>query len=246
MSKFPEGIFVTGTDTGVGKTIVAAAIAWNLNRAGRRVGVMKPIQTGTVVSGPTDIEFVQKLIGEDGSLDYSCPYMFPDPVAPLVASMLADERIETGKIKNAHKKLKEDNDTVIVEGAGGLLVPILEHYFMSDLALDLNIPILIVTRPNIGTLNHTLLTIEYAKRKGLEIAGIVISNYPWYPGLPEQTNPELILSMTGVSILGILQNDNSISVEKGDIGNLRELAGTGLSPILGGTFDMEEFVSSFE
>jgi len=246
MSNFPEDIFVTGTDTGVGKTIVTAAIAWNLNRAGCSVGVMKPVQTGTVVSGPTDIEFVQKLIGEDGLLDYSCPYIFPDPVAPLVASMLADERIETGKIKNAYKKLKEDKDTVIVEGAGGLLVPITEDYFMSDLALDLNIPIVIVTRPNLGTLNHTLLTIEHAKRKGLEIAGIVISNYPWDPGIPEQTNPELILSMTGVSILGILQHDNSISVEKGEIGNLRELAGKGLSPALGGTFDMEEFVSSFE
>ncbi|MGB3363709.1 MAG: hypothetical protein WBB48_02920, partial [Thermodesulfobacteriota bacterium] len=87
---------------------------------------------------------------------------------------------------------------------------------------------------------------ESAKRKGLEVAGIVISNYPWDPGIPEQTNPELLLSMTGVNILGILPHDNSLSVEKGDIGNLRDLAKSGLSQELGGTFDIEEFISSFE
>jgi dethiobiotin synthetase len=246
MSEFPKGIFITGTDTGVGKTIVTAAIAWNLKQAGRKVAVMKPVQTGTIISGPTDLEFVQNLIGHDSHIDHSCPYTFPDPVAPLVASMLSGERIDIKRIKDSYSKLSEQNETVIVEGAGGLFVPILEDYFMSDLALELNIPILIVTRPNLGTLNHTLLTLESAKRKGLEVAGIVISNYPWDPGIPEQTNPELLLSMTGVNILGILPHDNSLSVEKGDIGNLRDLAKSGLSQELGGTFDIEEFISSFE
>jgi len=246
MDEFPKGIFITGTDTGVGKTIVTAAIAWNLKQAGKKVAVMKPVQTGTIISGPTDIEFVQKVLGPDSPLDVSCPYMFPDPVAPLVASMLAGERIDIERIKESYSDLSGQNETVVVEGAGGILVPILEDYFMSDLALDLNIPILIVTRPNLGTLNHTLLTLESAKRKGLEIAGIVISNYPWDPGIPEQTNPELILSMTGVNILGVLPHDNSISVEKGDIGNLRDLAKSGLSKEFGGTFDIGQFISSFE
>ena len=246
MSEFPKGIFVTGTDTGVGKTIVTAAIAWNLIQAGRKVAVMKPVQTGTIISGPTDIEFVQKVLGPDSSLDVSCPYMFPDPVAPLVASMLSGERIDIRSIEDSYSKLADQNDTVIVEGAGGLQVPILEDYFMSDLAMDLNIPILIVTRPNLGTLNHTFLTLESAKRKGLDVAGIVISNYPWDPGIPEQTNPELIISMTGVNILGILPHDNSISVEKGDIGNIKELASSRLCPELGGTFDLELFLTSLE
>jgi len=246
MSEFPKGIFVTGTDTGVGKTIVTAAIAWNLIQAGRKVAVMKPVQTGTIISGPTDIEFVQKVLGPDSSLDVSCPYMFPDPVAPLVASMLSGERIDVRSIEDSYSKLADQNDTVIVEGAGGLQVPILEDYFMSDLAMDLNIPILIVTRPNLGTLNHTFLTLESAKRKGLDVAGIVISNYPWDPGIPEQTNPELIISMTGVNILGILPHDNSISVEKGDIGNIKELASSRLCPELGGTFDLELFLTSLE
>jgi len=246
MSEFPKGIFVTGTDTGVGKTIVTAAIAWNLIQAGRKVAVMKPVQTGTIISGPTDIEFVQKVLGPDSSLDVSCPYMFPDPVAPLVASMLSGERIDIRSIEDSYSKLAGQNDTVIVEGAGGLQVPILEDYFMSDLAMDLNIPILIVTRPNLGTLNHTFLTLESAKRKGLDVAGIVISNYPWDPGIPEQTNPELIISMTGVNILGILPHDNSISVEKGDIGNIKELASSRLCPELGGTFDLELFLTSLE
>ena len=243
MSNLPKAIFVTGSDTGVGKTIVTAAIASNYCRAGRKVGVMKPIQTGTIVSGPTDVEFVQELI-DDGTLYSSCPYSYPDPVAPLVASMLAGERIDVNRIKKSYSDLADKCDNVIVEGAGGILVPILENYFMSDLALDLDIPILIVTRPNIGTLNHTLLTLEFAKKRGLEVLGIVISNYPWDPGIPEQTNPELLLSMTGVNILGVLPHSSSISVEKGEPGNLLELAQTGLSPELGGNFDFENFIST--
>jgi len=246
MTKFPKGIFVTGTDTGVGKTVVTAAIAWNLTQAGKRVALMKPVQTGTIVSGPTDTEFVQKVLGADYSLDVSCPYMFSDPVAPLVASMLVGERIDIKKIKDSYSRLSSDNDFVIVEGAGGLLVPILEDYFMSDLALDLDLPVLIVTRPNLGTLNHTFLTLESAKKRGLDVAGIVISNFPWDPGLPEQTNPELIFSMTGVDILGVIPNNNLISVEKGDIGNIRDTASSALSEELGGSFVLEEFLSSLE
>jgi dethiobiotin synthetase len=246
MTEFPKGIFVTGTDTGVGKTVVTAAIAWNLTQAGKRVALMKPIQTGTIVSGSTDIEFVQKVLGADYSLDVSCPYMFSDPVAPLVASMLVGERIDIKKIKDSYSRLSSDNDFVIVEGAGGLLVPILEDYFMSDLALDLDLPVLIVTRPNLGTLNHTFLTLESAKKRGLDVAGIVISNFPWDPGLPEQTNPELILSMTGDNILGVIPNDNSISVVNGDIGNIRDTASSVLSKELGGSFVLEEFLSSLE
>ncbi|MEE9174714.1 MAG: dethiobiotin synthase [Thermodesulfobacteriota bacterium] len=246
MTKFPKGIFVTGTDTGVGKTVVTAAIAWNLTQAGKRVALMKPVQTGTIVSGPTDIEFVQKVLGADYSLDVSCPYMFSDPVAPLVASMLVGERIDIKKIKDSYSRLSSDNDFVIVEGAGGLLVPILEDYFMSDLALELDLPVLIVTRPNLGTLNHTFLTLESAKKRGLDVAGIVISNFPWDPGLPEQTNPELILSMTGDNILGVIPNDNSISVVNGDIGNIRDTASSALSEELGGSFVLEEFLSSLE
>jgi dethiobiotin synthetase len=246
MTKIPKGIFVTGTDTGVGKTVVTAAIVWNLIQAGKSIGLMKPVQTGTIVSGPTDIEFVQKVLGTDYSLDVSCPFMFPDPLAPLAASMLVGERINIDKIKDSYTRLSAENDTVIVEGAGGLLVPILEDYYMSDLASDLDLPVLIVTRPNLGTLNHTLLTLESAEKRGLDVAGIVINNYPWDPGLPEQTNPELILGMTGVNILGVFPNDNSISVEKGEIGNIRDIASSSLSKELGGFFVLEEFLSSLE
>ena len=117
---------------------------------------------------------------------------------------------------------------------------------MSDLALHLDLPVLIVTRPNLGTLNHTFLTLESAKKRGLDVAGIVISNFPWDPGLPEQTNPELILSMTGDNILGVIPNDNSISVVNGDIGNIRDTASSVLSKELGGSFVLEEFLSSLE
>ncbi len=246
MSKLDKGIFVTGTDTGVGKTIVTAAIAWNLTQVGKRVAVMKPVQTGTIISGPSDIEFVQMVLGEDNPIDSSCPYSFPDPVAPLVASMLVGEQIQIGRIVDAYEELASQNDFVIVEGAGGLLVPIHDNYFMSELASDLELPILVVTRPNLGTINHTLLTLESAQRRGIDIAGIVISNFPWDPGIPEQSNPELILSFTGVDLLGVLQNDNSLSVEKGDIGNLRDTAPLYLSKELGGSFRLDQFLSYLE
>ena len=166
--------------------------------------------------------------------------------ASMAASMLVGQKINIDKIKDSYNRLSAENDTVIVEGAGGLLVPILEDYFMSDLALDLDLPVLIVVRPNLGTLNHTLLTLESAEKRGLDVAGIVISNYPWDPGLPEQTNPELILGMTGVNILGVFPNDNAISVEKGEIGNIRDNASLYLSEELGGTFVLEDFLSSLE
>lgn len=114
---------------------------------------------------------------------------------------------------------------------------------MSDLALELQMPILIVTRPDLGTLNHTLLTVESAKSKGLDIIGIVINNFPPSPGKAELTNPELIKRLSGVPIAGVYPRDSSISVERGKIGEIRRVAPTTLSPLLAGTFDAKEFIS---
>jgi len=242
MSRFSKGIFVTGTDTGVGKTVVSAALAWALKQSGKRVAVMKPLQTGTDSAGLMDIEFVQRVLGTDYPLDEVCPYRFPHPLAPLVASSLIGEKVDLERIRSAFHKLISNHDVVVVEGAGGLLVPITQDYLMSNLAFDLGMPILIATRPSLGTLNHTLLTVESAKARGLKVLGIVINQFPSNPGLAERTNPGLIVKMTGEPILGVLPFDPEISVEEGRIGKLRDIAGASFTSELGGSFLVGEFL----
>ena len=246
MSHLSKGIFVTGTDTGVGKTIISAALALTLKQSGNKVAVMKPVQTGTDLGGYLDIEFIQSVIETNYPLDNVCPYRFSHPLAPLVAANLVGERIDLERIKSCYHKLASIHDTVIVEGAGGLLVPLTDNYLMSDLASNLGLSLIIVTRPSLGTLNHTLLTVESAKARGLKVMGIVINQFPSYPGLAERTNPELILRMTGAPILGILPNDPGISVEEGRIGKLREIASASFTSELGGSFKVEEFLSKLK
>jgi dethiobiotin synthetase len=243
MPLLPKGIFITGTDTGVGKTVVSAALAWTIKRSGWRVAVIKPVQTGTNSGGLMDIEFIQRVIGESHPLDGICPYRFPLPLAPSVASRLAGEEIDLKRINSAFNNLSLNHDIVIVEGAGGLLVPITDNYLMSDLACDLGLYLVIVTRPNLGTLNHTLLTVESAKHRGLRILGIVINKFPLNPEIAERTNPELILKMTGKPIIGVLPFDPEICVEEGKIGRLREIADSCFSPDIGGGFILSDFLS---
>ncbi|MCI0453408.1 MAG: dethiobiotin synthase, partial [Candidatus Dadabacteria bacterium] len=140
-------------------------------------------------------------------------------------------------------KLSSTHDTVIVEGAGGLLVPITDGYLMSDLAFDLGLSVIIVACPGLGTLNHTLLTVESARVRGLNVMGIVINQFPAKPGFAERTNPELILRMTGAPILGVLPFDPKISVEDGRIERLREIGSVSFVPKLGGSFKVEDFLS---
>lgn len=246
MFNFPRSVFITGTDTGVGKTVVSAALAWILKRSGKKVAVMKPVQTGTNSGGLMDIEFIQKAVGINHPLDEVCPFRFSLPLAPSVAANLAGESIDLKKIHSAFYKLSLTHDTVIVEGAGGLLVPITETYLMSDLAFDWGLAIIIVARPSLGTLNHTFLTVESANARGLEILGTVINKFPPNPDIAELTNPELVLKMTGKPVLGVLPFDPEISVEEGKIGKLREGAGYSFIPQLGGSFVFEDFLKKLQ
>jgi len=246
MSSFPKGIFVTGTDTGVGKTVVSAALAWTLKQSGKKVVVMKPVQTGTASAQLMDIEFVQRVIGTNYPIEEVCPYRFPHPLAPSVAASLLGQKVDLDKIRSAFYKLASTHEAVIVEGAGGLLVPITEDYLMSDLAFDLNLALLIVTRPSLGTLNHTLLTVESARARGLKVLGIVINRFPSNPDVAENTNPELITKMTGEPLLGVFPSDPEISVEEGRLGKLRDISSSCLSPEMGGSFRARDFLSKLK
>ena len=186
------------------------------------------------------------MIDADPPIDSVCPYRFPDPVAPLLASKLVGQAIEIVRLISGFQSLSKDHEIVLVEGAGGLLVPITRDYFMSDLAFELEIPIIIVTSPILGTLNHTLLTVEVARARGLKIKGIIINKFPDDPGLVERTNPELILKLAKVPILGVLCFDHDISVEEGRVGRLREIAISSFTHELGGCLIVEEFLNKLK
>ena len=170
------GLFITGTDTGVGKTFVARGIASALRARGRRVGVLKPVETGCgagMTRRPADALALRSAAGSTLSVDRICPYRLDAPLAPDVAARLENVRIDPEVILAAFRVIDADHDLTIVEGAGGLLVPIVQRYAMADLARDLDLPLLVVVDSRLGAINHTLLTLEAAAARGLAVRGYV-------------------------------------------------------------------------
>lgn len=201
-----KGIFITGTDTGVGKTYVAAGIAAALKAQGINVGVMKPAETGCRMRNnkllPADALRLIKAAGVRDSPALVNPYRFRKPLAPSIAAELEGKRIDLVKIINAFRTLSRKHDFMIVEGAGGIMVPLSQEYTHLELALAIKLPVLIVARHGLGTINHTLLTISALRERGIAIAGVVL-NYTLdrKAGLAEITSPAMIEKMSGVRIL---------------------------------------------
>jgi dethiobiotin synthetase len=195
------GLFITGTDTGVGKTLVTAGLAASLRSSGIDIGVMKPIETGYSPRF-SDSAFLMRAAGVEDPIDCVSPYRFKFPLSPFAAATMEKIPIHLRKIERAFHRLLRQHRGVLVEGAGGLLVPITRGSLMVDLALRLDLPLLIVSRTNLGTLNHTLLTVEVAKRRGIKVAGVIFNHLVERKGLAERTNPEVIKPFLGVPILG--------------------------------------------
>lgn len=240
---YQGGLLVTGTDTGVGKTVVTAAVAYNLAALGLSVAVMKPVQTGTAEGHLPDVLFCYGVLGKRPDLGRVCPYMFRAPLAPMVAARLEGAEVDPARIGAVYGGLLEENDVVLVEGAGGVKVPLREGYFFSDLARDLSLGALVVARPSLGTINHTLLTLEHLERASVTVAGVVINDFPSDPDVAARTNPALLGELTPVEIVGVCPHDDSIEVETGRVGALREAARTALAPRFGGTFSLKGFLS---
>jgi dethiobiotin synthetase len=209
-----KGIFITGTDTGVGKTMVSAALARLLMLHDLKVGVMKP-----VTSGCREVD--GRLVSDDAELlawaagipvtDDVAPYLLREPIAPSAAAEKDGVRVDFNRIREAYASLAASHDLVIVEGAGGLMVPLSGGMLVADLVNQLNLPLLVVARPNLGTVNHTCLTCFVAKQMGLDLRGVIINNFPNLPDLAEQTAPHLIDSLCGAPLLGrfpALPDDN--------------------------------------
>jgi dethiobiotin synthetase len=169
------GFFVSGTDTGVGKTLVACALVAALGRRGIDSAGMKPIETGVGAAGPLDALALQRAAGGVDPLDDVCPQRFELPAAPSVAARAEGRSVDLDAVRAAYARLRARHDCVVVEGAGGLLVPLDERRCMADLAAELDLPLLLVARGALGTINHTLLSVEAAERRGLRLAGVVVS-----------------------------------------------------------------------
>lgn len=165
-------LFITGTDTDVGKTFFTALFLRALRKHGVNAVGMKPISCDAVA----DVEAIASASEYDGALSDLNPVSFDLPLAPLTAAVLSGTQIDLDPIFATFNRLKSTYSSVIVEGAGGWLVPVLPDYFMADLAIDLDIPVLIVVDNKLGALNHTLLTVDSLQRRGVECAGLVLNN----------------------------------------------------------------------
>lgn len=195
-----KGLFITGTDTGVGKTAVLAALLCALRRAGRDAVPMKPVQTGCRRTRrglvPPDLESVLRSAGFPPGTSRDrrmCPYRFSPACSPHLAASRAGTRIRLSVIQKAFRQLAREHDTVLVEGAGGLLVPMNERETMLDLMKALALPVVVVARPGLGTLNHTLLTLAELCRAQLKVQAVILSCVrpgPW--GAIERNNMETI------------------------------------------------------
>lgn len=201
-----NGIFITGTDTGVGKTYVACLLARLMRSRGIDAGVMKPAETGCRTRNgllvPSDGMLLKKAAGVADPLELIVPYRFRLPLAPAAAAGLEGASVRMERILSSFERLAGRHDAMIVEGAGGIMVPLTGRTLYADLAARMNLPVLIVARPGLGTLNHTLLTIEALRSRRVLLHGIVINHaVPSRSGLAERTNPRLLERLSGLKVL---------------------------------------------
>lgn len=195
------GVFVTGTGTEVGKTVVAAAIARTLASEGKRVAVFKPTVTGLDEGVETDHALLRRASGSSQSDGEIAPYRYGPPASPHLAAALAGEEIDPELLRQTASDAAEGADAIVCEGVGGLLVPLSPTYLVRDLAADLGYPVVVVASPGLGTINHTLLTLEAARAAGLEVAAIVLTPWPEEPTEIETSNRETIAALGAAPVL---------------------------------------------
>jgi dethiobiotin synthetase len=195
-----EGVFVTGTGTEVGKTVVAAAIARTLAEAGDAVAVFKPAVTGLEDPGEPDHALLRRAAGSGLSDEQVAPYRYGPPASPHLAAEIAGEEIDPERLRITAREAAQGADALVCEGVGGLLVPLAAGYLVRDLARDLGLPLVVAASPGLGTINHTLLTVEAARAVGLAVAAVVLTPWPEPPGPVELSNRETIAALAEVRV----------------------------------------------
>jgi dethiobiotin synthetase len=219
------GLFITGTDTGVGKTIIAGAIAKILTDKGLKVGIFKPIATGCHRTWEGlvgyDTEFLANCANSDLSLSTITPVGFLTPAAPIVSAAYEATPIDFNKITAAYKHICQISDLIIVEGIGGVRVPLTLKFDLLDLAVEFDLPVVIITRSNPGMINHTLMTIDCVRAAELKIAGIVINGYNATEAtVAENAAEQLITQCTGVNVLSVVPFDDTVDIEEPNLGEI--------------------------
>jgi dethiobiotin synthetase len=213
-----RGIFITGTDTGVGKTFVAASLAAFLRQRGCRVGVMKPVETGCPEENgtliPQDALRLKEASGSTEPMEKICPYRFAEPLAPSIAAERAGQKIDVDHLLATYGEIASDYDVTLVEGAGGLMAPLLPSYTYAEFARVLKLPLVVVAVNKLGVINHLLLTVEHASCKGLLILGYVLNRISGEGSLAAETNREVLSGLTGVPCLGELPFSEAAATQK--------------------------------
>ena len=202
-----RGVFVTGTGTEVGKTVVAAVIANGLARGGERVAVFKPALTGLDEGGEPDHEILRRAARSTQSDDEIAPYRFGPPASPHLAAELSGEPVDPARLVQRAHAAAAEADTLVCEGVGGLLVPLTPGYLVRDLALELELPLVVAAAPGLGTINHTLMTLESARAVGLDVACVVFTPWPDDPGPVEASNRVTVARLGAVPVETLSQID---------------------------------------
>ncbi|MDF0644162.1 MAG: dethiobiotin synthase [Nitrospira sp.] len=212
-----SGVFITGTDTGVGKTVVTAALTVHMKRKGAAVGVMKPIETGIMTSrlAQSDAARLQAVTECDDALGAICPFQFELPLAPLAAARAERRQIDLGVIQKVYRLLSRRYEYVVIEGVGGVHVPLGPRIEVLDLIARLKFPVVVVGRTALGGINHALLTVEALRRRRIPVAAVMLNQTKparsKLDRLQERTTVEILRKQAGVPVLGPLPYRSELS-----------------------------------
>ncbi len=225
-----KGLIITGTDTGVGKTLVTGGLVKALQARSWDVGVMKPIATGCQSKGKelksTDTQFLIQASGVKDPPSLITPYMFKAPASPYWAAKVAGRKIHPRRIIESFRSLSKKHDFLLVEGIGGLMVPITRRFLFIDLAKALNLPVIIVSRLTLGTINHSLLSIQIARQRRIPVFGVIYNSTDKAKHTRhERGNPQMISLFSKTKTLGTIPYLGKLSVEKKNMRNLDQTFG---------------------
>ncbi|SHJ73413.1 dethiobiotin synthase [Paramaledivibacter caminithermalis] len=207
-----KGVFIVGTDTDVGKTIVTAGLVYVLRKSGINTCCFKAVLSGGIRENkkliPGDVKLVKEVSKIHETYEVMNPYCLETPVSPHLAAKLENVQIDREKILNTYRRLSEKYEFLVAEGSGGIIVPIIDKsYFIYDLIKDLNLPVIIVARAGVGTINHTALTVKFAESVGLDIKGIIINRYT--DEIHVKDNIDTIKEITNKEIIAVIDDLNN-------------------------------------
>jgi dethiobiotin synthetase len=222
-----NGIFVSGTSTGVGKTVISALICKKIIKSEKTCVYYKPVQTGAVSENgkliSTDCRFVKNVSGKNILLKTECSYLLKKPASPHFSAQFEHVQIDMNKIKKDYKKISSNNDFVVLEGAGGILVPINENGFMmADIPELLSLDILLVGNAGLGTINHVLLNYYYLKSRNLKISHIVLITEEIIPTDIEKDNLKILKNITGIENIFHFPKVKNVDTDENQTGDIEE------------------------